>query len=62
MRLVAMAKVPALQSSAFQALFETAPDAMIVIDGTGRIVLANPQSEGLFGYPAAGLQGLLVEA
>ena len=57
-----MAKVPALQSSAFQALFETAPDAMIVIDGTGRIVLANPQSEGLFGYPAAGLQGLLVEA
>jgi len=33
-----------------------------VSDGAGRIVLANPQAEALFGYPAAGLQGVLVEA
>jgi PAS domain S-box-containing protein len=32
-----------------QALFEIAPDAMIVTDIEGRIVLASPQAEHLFG-------------
>ncbi|MET3650619.1 PAS domain S-box protein [Dyella japonica] len=46
----------------FQALFNTAPDAMIVVDHDGRIVLANPQAENLFGYGSHGLHGLPVEA
>ncbi|WP_049622497.1 PAS domain S-box protein [Frateuria defendens] len=46
----------------FRTLFDTAPDAMIVVDGGGRIVLANPQAETLFGYDPRGLHGLQVEA
>lgn len=45
----------------FQALFELAPDAMIVVDGTGHIILANPQAEVLFDYPAQGMHGLVIE-
>ncbi len=45
----------------FRALFDTAPDAMIVVDRDGRIVLANPQAERLFGYDAGELVGHLVE-
>jgi PAS domain S-box-containing protein len=45
----------------FRTLFETAPDAMIVVDPTGDIVLANPQADRLFGYPRGGLAGLRVE-
>lgn len=48
-------------SSLYRALFETAPDAMIVVDRGGRIVLANPQAARLFGYPAEGLAGQPVE-
>ncbi len=43
-------------------LFDSVPDALIVVDGGGRIVLANPQAEHLFGYPSRGLEGLGVEA
>lgn len=46
----------------FQALFETAPDAMIVVDRDGRIVLANVQAGRLFGYGEDELHGLKVEA
>ena len=46
----------------FQALFETAPDAMIVVDREGRIVLANVQAGRLFGYADADLLGQPVEA
>ena len=51
-----------LHPSALQALFEMAPDAMIVSDDKGRIVLANPQAEQLFGYTTAQLRALSVEA
>ena len=53
---------PQLQAETFKALFETAPDAMIVVDSGGRIVMANPKAERLFGYAAAGLEGLQIEA
>jgi PAS domain S-box-containing protein len=52
---------PAVDSELFRALFETAPDAMIVVDRSGRIVLANPQTERLFGYAPGELAGNLVE-
>ncbi len=51
-----------LHPAALQALFEMAPDAMIVTDARGRIVLANPQAEHLFGYTANQLRALSVEA
>ena len=43
------------------ALFETAPDAVLVVDSSGRIVAANPQAERMFGYPVKELQGELIE-
>jgi PAS domain S-box-containing protein len=46
----------------FRALFETAPDAMVVVNGSGRITLLNPQAERLFGYPHADLVGRPIEA
>ena len=54
-------RLAAASASLFQALFETAPDAMIVADRSGRIVLANPQAEQLFGYPTHGLDGQMIE-
>lgn len=46
----------------FRSLFETAPDAMIVVDMRGVIVLANAHAERLFGYDHGTLAGLPVEA
>lgn len=40
----------------FEALFEFAPQAMILITGLGQIVLANAQAQALFGYKQAELQ------
>jgi PAS domain S-box-containing protein len=51
-----------LHPAALRALFEMAPDAMIVTDANGRIVLANPQAENLFGYTLTQLRTLSVEA
>jgi PAS domain S-box-containing protein len=45
----------------FAALFKTAPDAMVVADREGRIVLANPQAERLFGYAEGDLDGQPIE-
>ncbi len=45
----------------FRALFDTAPDAMLVIADDGRIVLANPQVARLFGYDDQALVGELIE-
>jgi PAS domain S-box-containing protein len=44
------------------ALFESVPDALVIVDGTGRIALANGHAERMFGYPAGGLAGLAIEA
>ncbi|WP_017464147.1 PAS domain S-box protein [Dyella ginsengisoli] len=43
-------------------LFDTVPDAMVVVDRSGDIVLANPQAHRLFGYVPDGLPGLAIEA
>jgi PAS domain S-box-containing protein len=49
------------EANLFKALFDTAPDAMIVVDHDGRIVLANPPAERLFGYGELELHGRQVE-
>lgn len=46
----------------FTTLFDNVPDAMIVVDGDGRIMLANPQAYRLFGYDGESLVGLGIEA
>lgn len=45
----------------FRILLESAPDAMIFIDRDGRIIMVNSQTEVLFGYTKAGLEGRAVE-
>lgn len=47
--------------AAFAALLDTVPDAMVIIDRGGEIVLANRQAESLFGYPRDELAGMSVE-
>ncbi len=45
----------------FRALLESAPDAMVIVDGKGRIVLVNSRTEQLFGYSRKELLGYSVE-
>src|SRR5690348_6481985 len=42
-------------------LLETAPDANVIIDATGKIVLVNGQAEKLFGYRRDEMAGKTVE-
>ena len=50
------------EHSVFRTLFAAYPDALIVADARGAIVLANPAAAGLFGYTNGELVGLNVDA
>ena len=50
-----------LEDRRFTGLLEAAPDAMICVDGDGRIALVNAQAELLFGYGREELVGQLVD-
>jgi PAS domain S-box-containing protein len=45
----------------FQRLFDNAPDAIVQVDRTGRIVRANKQTETVFGWPPGTLAGRPVD-
>lgn len=47
--------------SLFEHLLEAAPDAIVIIDSKGRVVLANQMAKNMFGYTNEELVGRLVE-
>jgi PAS domain S-box-containing protein len=49
-------------SALYRSLFEAYPDAMLLVDGDGCIVVANPAAQVLLGYAAEQLAGLSVDA
>lgn len=52
---------PQITERLFRSVLETAPDGILLVDGAGRITLANQQVETLFGYKRADLLGQPVE-
>lgn len=51
-----------LVEARFHGILDSMPDAIVVANATGRIVLANRQAEVLFGYSEAALRGVELEA
>ena len=50
-----------LAEASFRNLLDSTPDAIVIVNVTGRIVLANSQAETLFGYDPGELTGQAVE-
>lgn len=48
------------EDTVLSSLFAAYPDAMLVVDAAGTIVLANPQAATLLGYSVEAMTGLPV--
>jgi PAS domain S-box-containing protein len=48
-------------AATLRGLLESAPDGIVIVDGTGAIVMANAQAQRMFGYDERELLGLPVE-
>jgi PAS domain S-box-containing protein len=53
---------PTIRLAACPPLMETVPDALLLADAAGTIVLANSRADELFGYPRGALVGKSVDA
>src|ERR1041385_6470164 len=52
---------PMTAGQTFRDLLESAPDAMVIVDSSGTILLVNSQTERLFGYQRSDMLGQSVE-
>ncbi|MYM68175.1 PAS domain S-box protein [Pseudoduganella sp. FT55W] len=50
-----------LVAARYDGILESMPDAIIMANTAGRVVLANSQAERLFGYPRGALRGIVLE-
>lgn len=53
--------MPFTSNETFRQIFQSSVEAILMVDKTGTILLANPVSERMFGYPADGLIGRVIE-
>ena len=53
--------MPEATHAFYRQLIDAAPDAMVIVDADGRIMLVNARTEDMFGYPRAELIGRQVE-
>ncbi|MGC1241486.1 MAG: PAS domain-containing sensor histidine kinase [Chryseosolibacter sp.] len=53
--------MPFTSNETFRQIFQSSVEAIIMVDKGGRILLANPVSERMFGYNAEGLVGKVIE-
>jgi PAS domain S-box-containing protein len=49
-------------SEAYREIFQSMSEGIIMVDESGKITIANPVAEQLFGYESAGLNGLMMES
>lgn len=54
-------EIPFVSSDTFREIFQTSAEGIIMVDKTGKILLANPVSEMMFGYPSGTLVGHVLE-
>lgn len=55
------ASMPFSSNETFRQIFQSSVEAILMVDRDGRIVLANPVSERMFGYGPDEMLGLLIE-
>jgi PAS domain S-box-containing protein len=51
-----------LVEARYDGILESMPDAIIMANAGGRVVLVNSQAEALFGYPRGGMRGMVLES